>query len=194
MDEQNEIPRLRKEIERLQGLLDQRTATLIPAQTDAKLLHTNFEFLNDCCRYSENLLSQQDVRKKWKLSDEDWERAGSDDKLAQAIEETKIQRIRSGATKRERAQQHITRGPTVLASIMDDPNANPRHRVDSVKALDALADPGPQPALPAEKFIITIDLSGDSKLKNPDDVITIDATPLKTPAAIADKPEDDWKR
>jgi hypothetical protein len=37
-------------------------------------------------------------------------------------------------------------------------------------------------------------ISGDSNLKNPDDVITIDATPLKTPAAIADKPEDDWKR
>jgi hypothetical protein len=194
MDDQNEILQLRKEIERLQGLLDQRTAARLPAQTDAKSLHTNFEFLSDCCRYSENLLSQEDVRKKWALTDEDWERAGSDNELVRAIEETKVQRVRSGAAKREKAQQHVVRGVDVLSKIMDDPNANPRHRVDSVKALDALADPGPQPALPAEKFIITIDLSGDSKLKNPDDVITIDATPLKTPAAIADKPEDDWKR
>ena len=77
---------------------------------------------------------------------------------------------------------------------MDDPNANPRHRVDSVKALDTLADPGPQTTLPAEKFIITIDLTGDSKLKDPRDILTIDATPLKTPAAIMDKTEDDWKR
>jgi hypothetical protein len=158
MDDQNEILQLRKEIERLQGLLDQRTAARLPAQTDAKSLHTNFEFLSDCCRYSENLLSQEDVRKKWALTDEDWERAGSDNELVRAIEETKVQRVRSGAAKREKAQQHVVRGVDVLSKIMDDPNANPRHRVDSVKALDALADPGPQPALPAEKFIITIDL------------------------------------
>jgi len=197
MDDQNEILRLRKEIERLRGLLDQRTAALIPAPTDAESLHTNFEFLNDCCRYSENLLSQEDIRKKWKLTDEDWERAGSDDVLARAIEETKTQRVRSGASKRERAQQHIVKAPDILEKIMSDDSANARHRVDSIKALDALADPGPQPVLPVEKFIITIDLSADTKAKglesNPADVLTIDATPLKTPAAIADETED-WKR
>src|SRR5262249_12070503 len=103
MDDQNEVLRLRREVERLQGLLDQRTAALLPARTDAKSLHTNFEFLNDCCRYFENLLSEAAVRKKWELTNEDWERAGSDDELVRAIEETKIQRVRSGAAKREKA-------------------------------------------------------------------------------------------
>jgi hypothetical protein len=77
---------------------------------------------------------------------------------------------------------------------MDDPQANARHRVDSIKALDALADPGPQTAPPADRFIIRIDLSADSKLKSaepdPNDVIIIDAT---RPAAIVDKTEDKWK-
>jgi len=133
------------------------------------------------------------VRKKWHFDAATWELLGSDDELVRAIEETKIQRVRSGAAKRERAQQHVVRGVDVLSRIMDDPNANPRHRVDSVKALDTLAD-GPQNTSPAEKFIITIDLTGDSKLKDPRDILTIDATPLKTPAAIVDKTEDDWKR
>jgi hypothetical protein len=66
--------------------------------------------------------------------------------------------------------------------------------VDSIKALDALADPGPQTAPPADRFIIRIDLSADAKLRSaepdPNDVIVIDAT---RPAAIASKTEDDWK-
>src|SRR5215472_632571 len=127
MDDQNEILRLRKEIERLQGLLDQRTAALIPAQTDAKSLHTNFEFLNDCCRYSENILSQEDVRKKWHFDAAAWELLGADNELVRAIEETKIQRVRSGAAKREKSQQLVTKAPDILSGIMCDPGASAKH-------------------------------------------------------------------
>ena len=74
---------------------------------------------------------------------------------------------------------------------MSDDDANERHRIDAAKALDALADPGPQAVPPAEHFHIVIDLSGDSKLKDPNDILVIDAT--KTPAAIANKTEDEWK-
>jgi hypothetical protein len=75
---------------------------------------------------------------------------------------------------------------------MSNPAANERHRIDAAKALDALADPGPQPALPADRFFIRIDLTGDAKLKStepdPADIITIEATPRKTQV------EDDWTR
>ena len=172
----------------------QEAATKVPPRAEIADLKDNHEFVSDCCRYNEGVLSEAAVRKKWHFDAATWELLGSDDELVRAIEETKIQRVRNGAAKRERAQQHVVRGVDVLSAIMDDPNANPRHRVDSVKALDTLADPGPQTTLPAEKFIITIDLTGDSKLKDPRDILTIDATPLKTPAAIMDKTEDDWKR
>jgi hypothetical protein len=197
MDDQNEILQLRKEIERLQGLLDQRTAARLPAQTDAKSLHTNFEFLSDCCRYSENLLSQEDVRKKWALTDEDWERAGSDNELVRAIEETKVQRVRSGAAKREKAQQHVVRGVDVLSKIMDDPQANARSRVDSIKALDALADPGPQhAAAEQDRIIIRIDLGADTRAKglesNPADILIYEAAVRpNTPQELPPPRKDD---
>jgi hypothetical protein len=74
---------------------------------------------------------------------------------------------------------------------MDDPKANARHRVDSIKALDALADPGPQTATAADRFMIHIDLTADAKLKgiepDPNDVIVIDATPRKTLATSAEE-------
>src|SRR5262245_43750308 len=74
----------------------------------------NHELVQDLCRYAENLASESAVRKKWRLSEEMWELLGADDELVRAIEEEKTRRIRSGATKRELAQQHIIRGPTVL--------------------------------------------------------------------------------
>jgi hypothetical protein len=139
-------------------------------------------------------LTKQQVKKKYHYTDADWEKYGNDETLLEAIELEKVRRIRSGQAKREKAQQHIVKGPDVLEKIMSDPEANARHVVDAVKALDALADPGPQPALPADKFIIHIDLTGDAKLKgiepDPNDVIVIEAT---RPAASADKTGDNWK-
>jgi len=169
----------------------QDAATKVPPRAEVADLKDNHEFVSDCCRYNEGILIEAAVRKKWHFDAATWELLGSDDELVRVIEETKIHRVRSGAAKRERAQQHIVRGVDVLSKIMDDPEANARSRVDSIKALDALADPGPQAAPAADRFHIVIDLSGDSKLKDPNDILVIDAT--KTPAAIANKTEDEWK-
>src|SRR5215472_9107631 len=121
----------------------------------------NHELITDLARFSETLCTESAVRKKWRLSEETWELLGASDELVRAIEEEKTRRIRSGATKRELAQQHVIRGPNVLATIMDDPKANARHRVDSIKALNAIADPGPEAATAGEKFVIRIDMGSD---------------------------------
>ena len=159
----------------------------------------NHELVTDLAKFSEGqpLCTESAIRKKWRLSEETWELLGSSDELVRAIEEEKTRRIRSGATKRELAQQHIIRGPGVLAQIMDDPAANARHRVDSIKALNAIADPGPQAADDTERVIIKIDLSADTK--DPKDVLTIEATPRpSTPKQIEDdhskQPSDEWRR
>jgi hypothetical protein len=185
----DELEYLRKENERLRKALDDKQRVASPS------LIENQALLEDLARYSEGILNQQQVKKKWRevIDEKTWETLGSDDELVRVIEETKIHRVRSGAAKRERAQQHITKAPDILEKIMSDDSANARHRVDSIKALDALADPGPQTTPPADKFIIRIDLSADAKLRSaepdPNDVIVIEAT--KTPA-ITGKTEDDW--
>ena len=137
--------------------------------------------MDDLTCFAEGIYTESAVRKKWRLSEETWELLGTDDELVRAIEEAKIRRVRSGAAKRERAQQHIVRGPDVLAAIMDDPRANHRHKVDAIKTLDAIADNGPKTAAGEEKFYIRIDMGADLRARgqepNPGDVITIEATP-----------------
>ena len=190
----NELEHLRKEVERLQKALNDRQQVSVASPA----LIENQALLEDLARYSEGILSQQQVKKRWQelIDEKTWETLGSDDALVQAIELEKARRVRSGAAKRERAQQHIVKAPDILEKIMSDDSANARHRVDSIKALDALADPGPQAAPPADRFIITIDLTADAKLRSaepdPNDVIVIEAT--QPAAAITDKSEDDWGR
>jgi hypothetical protein len=159
----------------------------------AAQLLTDTEFVSDLARYSEKLLTEQFIRRKYNLTDDAWENLGEDDALVEAIEAEKMRRVRNGSAKRELAQKHIVRAPDILNTIMNDDNANARHRVDSIKALDALADNGPQATPAADRFVIKIDLTADQKLPNPNDVIVIEATPRKTPAAITDGTEDDWK-
>src|SRR5262249_50601349 len=101
-------------------------------------LRENLELITDLARFSEARLSESAIRKKWRLDEEVWERLGTDDEFVRAVEEERTRRIRSGATKRELAQAHIIRGPAVLASIMDSPKSNDRHKVDAIKTLNAI--------------------------------------------------------
>src|SRR6516162_9663667 len=80
----------------------------------------NLELIQDLCRYAENLLSEQQVRKKYRFDNETWECLGSNDSLVEAIEAEKTRRIRNGSTARERAQQHFASAPTVLGGILND--------------------------------------------------------------------------
>jgi hypothetical protein len=170
----------------------------VPNDLAAQLL-ADTEFVSDLARYSEKLLTEKFIRRKYgNLTDDVWASLGDNNELVEAIEAEKMRRVRNGSAKREKAQQHIVKAPDVLADIFLDETANARHRVDSIKALDAIADPGPQTAPAADRFIITIDLGEDAKLRSatpdPNDIITIEATPRKTPAAITDETEDDWKK
>src|SRR5262249_55884184 len=174
----------------------QEAATKIPPRAEVADLKDNHEFVSDCCRHIEGVLSEAAVRKQWHFVAATWELLGDDDGLVRAIEETKINRVRSGAAKRERAQQHILRGVEVLSKIMDDPQANARHRVDSVKALDALADPGPQHAAAEQgRFIIRIDLGADTRAKglepNPADILVYETTIRPNPPQELPPPRKD---
>ena len=164
-------------------------------------LEDDLEFVADCCRYAENILTEAAVKKKYRFDDATWEKLGSNDALVEAIEAEKIRRIRNGSAKRERAQQLIVQAPDVLGGIMLDANASPKHRIDSAKALDAFAANGPEAAPASDRFQITINLGSDvlhfdkSIAVDPNDVDPFndtDTTPQGLLAAIAaNKRKDD---
>jgi hypothetical protein len=162
-------------------------------------LEDNQEFIVDLCRYAESLMSEAAIRKKYRLADDVWEKLGSNDALVEKIEAEKIRRTRDGSTKREKAQQLITKAPGILDSIMTDPAASPRHRVDAIKTLDTFAANGPEGAPASDRFIIQINLGEDvlkfNKSIKPDvddiDPENIDTAPQGLLAAIAAKKSQD---
>jgi hypothetical protein len=152
------------------------------------------DLLTDLCRYLDGLCSERDVRKRHKLDEAEWQELASDE-VVEAVEEERRRRVRDGSLKRERAQKHIVRAPDVLAGIMDDTKANPRHVIDAVKVLDGLAANGPQAVPTGDRFIISINLGGDIETysksfaidPNDTDPNQVDATAL---AAITAKKTD----
>jgi hypothetical protein len=169
-----------------------------PLPNRAQSLRENDELVSDLARFSEGILTEKQIRKKWHLLNESaWVALGEDNLMIEMVEAEQVRRIRNGASKRELAQLHVVRGPAVLATIMDDPRANHRHKVDAVKALDALADNGPQSAPEAERIVIKIDLGADVRAQgrepNPSDVIIIDAE-ARPSKQIEEDHSDEWRR
>jgi hypothetical protein len=119
------------------------------------------ELIENLARFADGTLSEAAVKSRHHLSNEDWAALGESDKLVELVEACKLRRIRSGATKRERAQIEIVDAPPILGGIMRDPNANERHRIDSIKTLDALASTGAETAAAGARFEITINLGAD---------------------------------
>jgi hypothetical protein len=128
-------------------------------------LENDSEFIADCCRFSESILTEAQVRKKWRLPDDVYEELGRNDLLIERIEAEKLRRMRDGSTKREKSQLHIMRAPEVLSRLMDDPSVSPRHRVDAIKTLDSFTGNTPEAVAASDRFIITINLGADENGK-----------------------------
>src|SRR5262249_38448472 len=152
------------------------------------------EFITDLARFSENILTEKQVRQKYHLFDEETWTALNDDALVERIELEKTRRIRSGAAKREKAQLHVVAAPDVLSGILMDPKANAKHRIDSAKALDDLADNGPQRvAFEQDRVIIRIDLSADTRSKDPESAINPADVPVFEASVRPDPNPNDAK-
>src|SRR5262245_63580335 len=109
---------------------------------DPTSLIENHEFITDCARYAEGLLSEKEVKKKYRFDDQTWERLGEDEALIEAIEAEKTRRIRNGSTARERAQQLFATAPNVLGDILHDDGTSARSRIESARELRQIADSG----------------------------------------------------
>ena len=120
------------------------------------------ELLENLARYADGTLSEAQVKARHHLSNDVWEKLGSDDDLVRAVEAAKLRRIRTGATKGSAPKSRSSTRHQFLAKIMRSPDSNARHVIDSVKALDALATGGAEAAAAGARFEIRIDLGSDT--------------------------------
>jgi hypothetical protein len=122
-------------------------------------------FIADCARNVEGLLCDVEIKTKYELSDEDWERLASNAPLLRAVRAHREHRIFNGEAPREAAQRHFTKAPAILNDILTDEQVSPRHRIEAARELRQVAGSGPERApTPGEKFTIVIDLGGDDKI------------------------------
>jgi len=153
-------------------------------------LEDNHDFVSDCARYGEGLLSEEALRRKYCFDDGAWGKLGDNEALIEAIEAEKIRRVRDGSAARERAQQLFATAPSVLGDILHDDAVSPRHRIESARELRQIAANGPEAAPAADRFVITINLGAE--VLHFDKSIAIDAndvdpndTPQELPAIVA---------
>lgn len=155
----------------------------------------NSELVTDLARFAEGLTTEKDIKRRYRFDDAVWESLGSNEALFAAIEDEKVRRVRNGALKRERAQALVTSAPGVLGEILCDPNANPRHRIDSAKELNNFAANTPESAPASDRYIIQINIGDDTLTFNksikPDSSNHIDDTLEEWLPAIASREEDD---
>jgi hypothetical protein len=123
-------------------------------------------FVIDCARNTEGLIPDGELQTKYELSDEDWGRLADNTPLLHAVRAERERRIANGDAAREGAQRHFVNVPTVLDDILNDKQISPRHRIEAAKELRQVAGNGSD-AEPrtGEKFVITINLGGDEKLR-----------------------------
>jgi hypothetical protein len=120
-------------------------------------------FVADCCRHTEGLLSDNDLKTKWKLSEEDWVGLATNSLLLDAIKTERERRVFNGVAAREGAQRHFTKAFSVLRDILTDERVPPRHRIEAARELRQAAGNGPDAAsMAGERVVIQINLGTET--------------------------------
>src|SRR5262249_53888009 len=121
-------------------------------------------FVLDCARYCEEVLTEDEVKTKYKLSDTDWARLAENEPLQQAVRRQRERRVNSGDCAREKAQRLFLTAPDVLGGILNNIMAPARSRIEAAKELRQVALGGSEVTPTSERFVITINLGEDYKL------------------------------
>src|SRR5262245_16309070 len=101
--------------------------------------HVGHQFVTDCVRAGEGLLTDKEVVEKYEIPPEDWKEIIENTALIRAIRAESERRVRNGVAARESAAKIFVRAPQVLGTILDDKSASPRHRIESARELRATA-------------------------------------------------------
>jgi hypothetical protein len=119
------------------------------------------QFVTDCTRAGEGLISDGELQEKYELSPLDWRNIAKDSNLGRLIRAERERRMLNGAAAREAAAKHFVKAPGILNQIMENKFSNPRHIIEAAKEIRAVASGGNgTEGLPeSERFIIRIDLT-----------------------------------
>jgi hypothetical protein len=146
-------------------------------------------FTTDCVRFIEGIVTEEQLRKKYRLDDKEWEALADHEELQRAVGAQKERRIRSGEAAREKAAHLFVEAPAVLGDIIRDGTASPRHRVDAIRELRACAS-GAEDTMKTnkERFIINLNF-GSAKVYREIDLKPI--KPEQESLTIESKPEEE---
>jgi hypothetical protein len=147
-------------------------------------------FAADCSRFIENLVTEEQLRRKYELDDDGWRQLASNDALQHAVGAAKERRIRSGQAAQEKAAHLFVSCPEVLGGIVNDTGAPARSRIEAIRELRQVAIAGPGANTPAddrEKFVIRINF-GTNKIHKEIELKPI--KPEQESLAIAPEHED----
>jgi hypothetical protein len=148
-------------------------------------------FIVDCCRYCEGLLTEDQIKAKYKLTDTDWAGLAENEPLVQTVHREKARRVANGTATREKAQQLFFTTPDVLDGIIHDASLSPRHRVDACRELRAVATSGSEENTPArgDRIIIRIDLTaGGGEVLEFDKALAIEPEHRENEKGESDEP------
>jgi hypothetical protein len=119
-------------------------------------------FILDCARNVEGQMPDDQLKRKYELSDANWQDLASNTPLLRAVRAECQRRILSGETAKEAAQRHFAKAPGILNGILNNEQISPRHRIEAARELRQAASTGPEvSAGPKEKFVITINLGDE---------------------------------
>ena len=121
-------------------------------------------FVVDCARHTEGLMPDHEIKAKYELSDQDWQRLAGNTPVLHAVRAERERRIANGDAAREGARRHFAKAPTVLGNILTDNLVSPRHRIEAAKELRQVAGNSDTMQGGGEKFTFTINLGEDAKL------------------------------
>lgn len=123
-------------------------------------------FVLDCARNVEGQLPDDEIKKKYELSDADWQHLAINTPLLRAVRAEHERRVLNGEAAREAAQRHLVKAPAVLNGILVNDQLSPRHRIEAARELRQAAASGPEvSAEPKEKIVISIDLGADCRFE-----------------------------
>ena len=139
---------------------------------------TGHQFVTDCTRAAEGLITDKELAEKYELSPADWQSITKDMALGRAIRAERERRVHNGTAAREAAAKHFVKAPGILDQIMTDAYSNPRHKIEAIRELrqTAIGDNTDRPT-ESDRFVIRIDLTaGGGGVETYSKAIKIDPT------------------
>jgi hypothetical protein len=119
-------------------------------------------FATDAVRFVEGIATEEQLRKKYQLDDANWISLSENEPLQLLVGRLMEERVRNGTAQREKASLRWNSAIDVIDSIVQDPTAPSRARLDGARELRACASGEPENKPDArEKYIININFGSN---------------------------------